>query len=197
MDKEKSLEHKESLSLFLKINELHNDLDQAYLSQFQRSLPLNEELSDRWKRAEKLGFGKESSIYDSSLVFGDVSAGDNCWIGPFTVIDGNKGLKIGNYCTISVGVQIYTHDNIKQTLSSGSSPIERESVTIGDNVYIGPNVIITKGVCIGNSCVIGAFSFVNRDIPDNSIVVGQPAKVRGRVEYKNGELEFVYNDELK
>lgn len=192
MDREKSIKTKKSISLFKQIAQLHNELDDAFISQHNRSLPFNEELLDRWKRAEKLGFGKGTSIYDSSLVFGNASVGDNCWIGPFTIIDGSGGLEIGSFCTISVGVHIYSHDNVKQTLSSGKNPIDREKVSIGNNVYIGPNAIITKGVTIGNSCVIAANAFVNNDVSDNSIVVGQPAVKKGEVVENNGNIEFVY-----
>jgi acetyltransferase-like isoleucine patch superfamily enzyme len=192
MNREKSITRESSTDLYKKIIELHNDLDNGFISQYKRSLPLNEEILDRWGRAKKLGFGRETSIYDSSLVFGDVKVGTNCWIGPFTIIDGSGGLEIGNFCTISVGVQIYTHDNIRQTLSSGQNEIERASVKIGNNVYIGPNSVIVKGIKIGNNCIIGAFSLVNRDVPDNSIVFGQPAKMNGSVIMENGKLEFVY-----
>jgi len=180
-------------SLFCQIKLLHEELDNAFIDQFSRSLPLNETLLDRWERAKKLGFGENTSIYDSSLVIGNIKVGTNCWIGPFTIIDGSGGLEIGDFCTISVGVHIYTHDNVKQTLSSGKLPIERESVCIGDNVYIGPNVIITKGVKIGDHCILGANAFVNTDIPDNSIVFGQPAKIKGKVIFDKEKIEFIYN----
>lgn len=192
MDRKKSLRKKASINLFNQIIQLHNDLDEVFLSQLSRSLPFNEELLDRWERAEKLGFGKETSIYDSSLVFGEVKVGTNCWIGPFTIIDGSGGLKIGNYCTISAGVHIYTHDNVKQTLSSGKIPIERQPVVIGNNTYIAPYAIITKGISVGNNCIIGANSVVNKIVPDNSIVFGQPAKIKGEVIIGNGKVEFSY-----
>lgn len=50
-------------------------------------------------------------------------------------------------------------------------------VTIGNDVWIGGNVTILPGVTIGNNVVIGAGAVVNRDIPDNSVAVGVPAKI--------------------
>jgi maltose O-acetyltransferase len=61
--------------------------------------------------------------------------------------------------------------------------IERRStefgkpVTIGDDCWIGGGTIICPGVTIGNRCVIGAGSVVTKDIPDDSLAVGNPAKV--------------------
>ena len=50
-------------------------------------------------------------------------------------------------------------------------------IKVGDNVWIGGNVVVLPGVTIGSNCVIGAGSLVVKDIPDNSIAVGNPCKV--------------------
>jgi len=107
-----------------------------------------------------------------------VSVGENTWIGPFTILDGSGGeLVIGSNCSISAGVQIYTHDTVARTLSGGVSPIEKASTHIGSNCYIGPNAIIQKGVRIGDGVIIGANSLVNRDIPSNTKAFGTPCRV--------------------
>src|SRR5687768_10876088 len=86
---------------------------------YKRVLPLNELLTDRWEKASYLGFGKGTSIYDSSIVLGDVKIGANTWIGPFTILDGSGGLTIGSNCSISAGAQLYTHDSVKWATSGG------------------------------------------------------------------------------
>ena len=145
--------------------------------QYHRVLPINELISDRWEKAVFLGFGKKTSIYDSSYVFGDVKVGKNSWIGPNTILDGSGGLTIGDFCSISAGVQIYTHDTVKWSVSGGKEKYEYAPTTIGNNVYIGPNTIISKGLIIGNGIIIGANSFVNKSLPDNCKVAGTPAKI--------------------
>jgi acetyltransferase-like isoleucine patch superfamily enzyme len=183
----------EDLKLFYKtLEDLHKTLDVHFKSTFNRSLPFNEEISDRWDRAQSLGFGEKSSIYDSAFVFGNVKIGKNCWIGPFTIIDGSGGLSIGDNCTISVGVHLYSHDNLKQTLTGGAVEIERSPLAIGNNTYIGPQSIIAKGITIGNQCIVAANSFVNSNMEDNTIYAGNPAKKIGTVVVEGHDVIFNY-----
>ena len=144
-----------------------------------RTLPFADYVVDRWEKARTLGFGEGASIYDSSLVLGAVRVGKNTWIGPFTVLDGSGGLQIGDDCSISAGVQIYTHDTVDWAISGGVAAIHRSPVSIGNRVYIGPNTIVSRGVTIGDGCVIGANSFVNSDIPSGVKAWGTPCKVVG------------------
>lgn len=160
---------------------------------WERVLPTNELLFDRWEKAKMLNSGEGTSVYDSSLIFGEVEIGKNVWIGPFTILEGLNGrLKIGDYCSISSGVQIYTHDSVKYSLTSGKLGYEKGNVEIGNNTYIGSMTIINKSVKIGEYCVIGANSFVNKDIPSYSIAFGTPAKIVGKVEIRNDDVKFHY-----
>lgn len=129
---------------------------------------------DRWERARRYGFGDGSSIYDSALVIGDVTVGRNTWIGPSTVLDGSGGLIIGDYCSISAGVQIYTHNTVDWATSGGEAPISRKPTRIGSRCYIGPNTVIEMGVTIGDGCVIGAFSLVRGDVASGTRAWGVP-----------------------
>lgn len=152
---------------------------QALVQQrWNRSLPFGDYIVDRWEKAQALGFGEGTSIYDSALVLGDVKIGKNTWIGPFTVLDGSGGLEIGDNCSISAGVQIYTHDTLHWATSGGRVQPERAPVRIGNNCYIGPNAIISKGVSIGDGCVIGANSLVNQDVPARKKAWGTPARIQ-------------------
>jgi acetyltransferase-like isoleucine patch superfamily enzyme len=193
MDKKNELKNSPHLLVqFEQLNDLNIFLESKFKESYNRSLPFPDHINDRWERAERLGFGKGSNIYDSSYVIGDVIVGDNCWIGMFTILDGSGKLTIGNNCTISASVHIYTHDNLKATLSNNEIPIEKDSVTIGNNCYIAPHSIISKGVTLGNQSVIAAHSFVNKSFPANSIVAGVPAKQIGKVIINNNEISFEY-----
>ena len=166
--------------LLLTMRNLWRRLQQEFNDRWNRTLPLSEYIVDRWEKARLLGFGEGTSIYDSSFVFGDVSVGKNTWIGPFTILDGSGGLKIGDNCSISSGVHIYTHDTVDWAVSGGEAQTTKLPVTIGSNCYIGPHTVVSKGVNIGDQCIIGAHSLVNSDIPSGSKAWGTPAVVMGK-----------------
>lgn len=111
-----------------------------------------------------------------------ITIGNNVWIGYFCLIDGSAKLEIGNNVAISSGVHIYTHDtSFHKALNTNKSPngehVHRAPVKIGNNVQVGANAVILPGVTIGDNVVIGALSLVNKDIPSNSVAVGNPCKV--------------------
>jgi acetyltransferase-like isoleucine patch superfamily enzyme len=184
---------KSASALHKAISALHSTLAGTMRRRWHRDLPLNELLGDRWQRAEHAGFGAGASVYDSCCIFGDVAVGAGTWIGPFTILDGSGGLRIGSHCSISSGVMIYTHDSVHWALSGGQMEPDRAPVAIGDRCYIGSQVVVAKGVTIGERCVIGAGAFVNRDLPPLSIAAGVPARIIGRVEVdKSGGITLRY-----
>jgi len=143
-----------------------------------RTLPFADGILSRWERARLLGFGEGSSIFDSSIVIGAVSIGQNTWIGPFTLLDGSGSLEIGQNCSISAGVQIYTHDSVARDTSGHLEEVEKSPVKIGNSTYIGPNCVITRGITIGDRCIIGANSLVNIDVPSGSKAWGTPCRIQ-------------------
>lgn len=144
---------------------------------YKRSLPLADYVVDRCEKARQLGFGEGTSIYDGVLVLGDVEVGRNTWIGPFVILDGSGGLKIGSNCSISAGVQIYSHDSVRWAVSGGQEKYEYGATSIGDNCYIGPNTVVAKGVMIGDGVIVGANSLVLQDIPAGRKAYGTPCRI--------------------
>lgn len=149
--------------------------------QWKRIIPRSELFNDRWEKAKKLNFEEGANIYDSSFVFGDVSVGEKTWIGPYTILDGTGGLKIGRYCNISAGVQIYTHSSLAWVLTEGQAAYTYGATEIGNGVYVGSQCIIDKGVRIGDHSIVAANSYVNRSFEENSVIAGTPAKLIGKV----------------
>lgn len=88
-------------------------------------------------------------------------------------------IEIGNDVKITYGVTILTHGYDWNVLAGKYDVVlgSAGNVKIGNNVFIGMHSTILKGVTIGNNVIIGANSLVNKDVPDNVVVAGNPAKV--------------------
>jgi len=96
-------------------------------------------------------------------------------------------ISIGNNVHLAAKVLLVPHDaihlclnNYEKSLGGGTRYKEKIGcIEIGDNVFIGSNTTVLYDVKIGSNVIIGAGSLVNKDIPDNSVAVGTPAKVIG------------------
>ena len=178
-----------------KLEPMLSQMREQIRTQYNRVVPTGELLYDRFSKAAELGAGDSSSVYDSSLVLGEVTIGEHVWVGPNTILDGfHANLSIGDWVTIATGTCIYTHDSSKHYLSGGVAAITTGAVSIGDCSVVGTLTTINPGVSIGKHCLVGSHSLVNRDIPDNSIAMGIPAKVVGRVVIdEQGEVNYVWN----
>ena len=99
------------------------------------------------------------------------------------VLDVGK-VRIGNNVQIAPNVAIYTAGHPIHPDSRNSGYEYGIDIEIGDNVWIGGNVCILPGVTIGENAIIGTGSIVTKDIPDNAVAVGNPAKVVKMIEKK-------------
>lgn len=143
--------------------------------------------------------GKSSFKYESGLTTGHscrfdlpgngtktLYIGKNCEIGDSVHIVALEQVKIGDNCLMASKIFISDTSHGDYSIDSKSSsplispndrPLINKPVSIGDNVWIGENVCVLLGVTIGNGCIIGANSVVNRDIPEYCIAAGNPAKI--------------------
>lgn len=125
----------------------------------------------------------DSESYRKYLIRNGVKVGvGTFFFGPKnTSIDiGRKNLiQIGEYCKITGGVTILSHDYSRSVLriKYGELLAEAQETIIGDNVFIGINTTILMGTTIGNNVIIGANSLVKGKFPDDVVIAGNPAKV--------------------
>jgi maltose O-acetyltransferase len=106
----------------------------------------------------------------------NITCGENVYFNVNCVVLDVMSVTLGNNVFCGPHVQIYTAthplDAVQRRVKENAKP-----VTIGDDCWIGGGSVICPGVAIGNRCVIGAGSVVTKDIPDDSLAVGNPAKV--------------------
>jgi len=110
-------------------------------------------------------------------------------------------VSIGNHVRINDGVQFITHDGgvwvlrDMPNLNKNARQLDLfGKIVVGNNVHIGSHAMIMPGVTIGSNVIIGAGAIVTKDIPDNSIAVGVPAKVLESIDdyYKKHADSFDY-----
>ncbi len=131
---------------------------------------------------------------------------NNVWVGHYCLLDGIGGIKIEEGVHIASHSCMYSHSSHNAIRLLGKKFIEvpaedrhgyiLKKVTIGKFTFIGASCIILPGVTIGKGCIIGAGSIVNKDIPDFSVVAGNPAQIIGDTKIIDEKLlaEFKYND---
>ncbi len=120
---------------------------------------------------------------------GSIRIGDRCSINPYTVIYGHgEGVEIGNDVLIAAHCVIvpFNHSFADLGRPINAQGYESKGIRICDNVWIGSGARILDGVKVGSGAIIAAGSVVNRDVAENEIVAGVPAKcIRKRSAGKN------------
>lgn len=129
-------------------------------------------------RAKKLKFGTDVLIRGNVIIRNpqNITIGNRVAINEFVHIWAGGGIVIGNdtmiasHCVITSQTHSINEMLYRETL-------ELKPVVIGNNVWLGAGTIILPGVRIGDNSVVGAGSIVNKDVPENSVVVGVPVKL--------------------
>lgn len=138
-------------------------------------------------RIAGIKIGKGSSIHTGARFYNPsgIKIGKDTIIGENAVLDGREKLTIGDHVDIASEVMIYNseHDVHSDDFHAVSGP-----VVVENYVFIGPRAIILPGVTLKKGAVIGAGAVVTRDVEENMIVGGVPAKVIG--ERKNKDLNY-------
>lgn len=127
----------------------------------------------------KIGIGFSSS---SAGVTPCLSVGDHSFIGHDCTFNLRHEIRIGDHCLLAGGITVQDHDGhpLDPVRRRAGEPAPEESVApviIHDGAWVGRRSLILKGVTVGENAVIGAGSVVVSDVPANSIVAGNPARL--------------------
>lgn len=124
-----------------------------------------------YKFAKKIGVRINPTVH----LYGNIHWGSEPWI-----------IELGNNIYLTDDVSFITHDGGYYLFRDEIPDIEiTKPIVVKNNVFIGVGSVILPGVTIGNNVVIGAHSVVTKDVPDNSVVGGNPARIlRSIDEYK-------------
>lgn len=119
--------------------------------------------------------GKGSTIHMGAKLYNpfNIEIGEDSIIGEDAVLDGRAKLTIGNHVDIASEVMIY---NAEHNVRDPNFRAICAPVAIGDYVFIGPRAIILPGIKVKKGAVVGAGAVVTRDVEENVIVGGVPAK---------------------
>lgn len=141
--------------------------------------------------------GDGCTVQESVLINanrGEVTIGSRSWIGPFCLLYGNGGVRIGDNVLIAAHTSINTvsHHFSRCDIPINDQGVHCDPVVIEDDVWVGMNAVVLQGVTIGRGAIVGAGAVVTRDVPAWSIVMGVPARVVGHRDCSSARKEPVH-----
>jgi acetyltransferase-like isoleucine patch superfamily enzyme len=135
-------------------------------------------IGDNVRLSGKPSFAFSTHLYPEP----SITIGDNAFIGHQTSFSVGKSIVVGHDCLIAGGVHIADNDGhpLNYLDRMKHQPPRMEDVMevrIGNNVWIGNHAVILKGVTIGDRAIVGARAVVTHDVPPDTLVAGNPARV--------------------
>lgn len=133
--------------------------------------------------------GDGTKVWQFVVVLKGAKIGENCNICAHTLIEGD--VLVGNSVTVKSGVQLWNGTRVGNNVFIGPNatltndifprskkyPDKFSGISIEDGASIGANVTLLPGVTVGRNAMVGAGSVVTQDVPENAVVVGNPAKI--------------------
>lgn len=136
-----------------------------------------------------LNIGKDTRVWQFSVIFENARIGENCNICAHTLIEND--VVIGNNVTIKSGVFLWDGTRVEDDVFIGPNatftndvmprskiyPDIFSGITLKKGASIGANATILPGITIGYNAMVGAGAVVTKDVPDYAVVIGNPARI--------------------
>lgn len=113
-------------------------------------------------------------IHPKSILSNYCTIGKGTFVNVGAII--NAFATIGDMCIINSGAIVEHECVLNKGVHIAPGAVLAGNVLVGENTFIGANAVVRQGISIGKDCIIGAGSVVINDIPDTSLVYGNPAK---------------------
>ena len=136
------------------------------------------------KLLKNCGFviGKNTKVVGPLRVTGDLIIGENCWIGTGFTVHGNGSVTIGSDCDIAPDVVFLTGSHEIGDSGRRAGKGKKFDIVIGNSSWVGARSTFCENIAIGNSCIIGACSFVNKNFSTDTFIAGAPAKDKRKLD---------------
>lgn len=141
--------------------------DGAYLFEVKRKL-LN---------AIGYSLGEGTKVVGPIYCTAKLKTGSDCWLGRNFTIHGNGSVEIGDNCDIAPDVTLLTGRHGNDSEEPGDGKRRNDSITVGEGCWIGAGATLSRNVTIGKGCMVLASACVMKNMPENTLIGGVPARI--------------------
>lgn len=121
--------------------------------------------------------GEGTKVVGPVVCPGKLKTGRNCWLGKNLTIHGNGTVEIGDNCDIAPDVTFLTGGHAIGSPERRAGEGQKYTISVGDGCWIGARATLGRNITIGKGCVVAACACVMKDVPENTLVGGVPARI--------------------
>lgn len=134
----------------------------------------------------KIGYslGERTKVVGPVFCAGKIKTGRNCWLGRNFTIHGDGIVEIGDNCNIAPDVTFLTGGQTTEPQEGEDGEDHRPSICVEEGCWVGTGVILCQNITIGKGCMVIPNTCVMKNLPENTLVGGVPARVMKKLDEK-------------